>query len=582
VGRIRQSDVEVQRRRLAREQGTVRKDWGGRLPIALCYPNTYAVGMCNLGFQTIYSLFNAQKDFVCERVFAEPVLMGSQSAGRGDWTGDEQYRVDNRVRGLDEPLSIESQRPLTDFAVVAFSLSFEMDYFNIGDVLRRGGIAPLAADRDETDPIVIAGGPAVSGNPEPVAPMLDAVVVGEVEPAMEGLQDAFLGGGTRADMLDRLARLPGVYVPGRYTIGYNADGTIADVQAATPELALPVKRLNARNVNDFQTMSAVLSPDIELGDMFLVEMTRGCARGCRFCLAGYTSLPVRHRHVDHIMEGVKHGLQFRQRIGLISAATSDHPQLEKLLEKMLAAGARVSLSSLRIDRITPFLVEALVRSGTKNITLAPEAGSQRLREIINKRLTHEQILHAAELAGRGGIPKAKLYYIVGLPGETDDDIRELAALSGEVLSRMRDHNRGARVAVNMSPHVPKAQTAFQWEAMAPVAVSEQRIRLVQKALSHLGVDVRFEPPAAQRVQAILARGDRRLTPVLLETQRLQDFERNLRRRGLDPEYYLGEMNPDGIMPWSLVSTGVPEWYLRREFGRARAVAGPVPLPIVAA
>lgn len=582
MGRIRQSDVEVQRRRLAREQGTVRKDWGGRLPIALCYPNTYAVGMCNLGFQTIYSLFNAQKDFVCERVFAEPVLMGSQSAGRGDWTGDEQYRVDNRVRGLDEPLSIESQRPLTDFAVVAFSLSFEMDYFNIGDVLRRGGIAPLAADRDETDPIVIAGGPAVSGNPEPVAPMLDAVVVGEVEPAMEGLQDAFLGGGTRADMLDRLARLPGVYVPGRYTIGYNADGTIADVQAATPELALPVKRLNARNVNDFQTMSAVLSPDIELGDMFLVEMTRGCARGCRFCLAGYTSLPVRHRHVDHIMEGVKHGLQFRQRIGLISAATSDHPQLEKLLEKMLAAGARVSLSSLRIDRITPFLVEALVRSGTKNITLAPEAGSQRLREIINKRLTHEQILHAAELAGRGGIPKAKLYYIVGLPGETDDDIRELAALSGEVLSRMRDHNRGARVAVNMSPHVPKAQTAFQWEAMAPVAVSEQRIRLVQKALSHLGVDVRFEPPAAQRVQAILARGDRRLTPVLLETQRLQDFERNLRRRGLDPEYYLGEMNPDGIMPWSLVSTGVPEWYLRREFGRARAVAGPVPLPIVAA
>lgn len=582
MGRIRQSDVEVQRRRLAREQGTVRKDWGGRLPIALCYPNTYAVGMCNLGFQTIYSLFNAQKDFVCERVFAEPVLMGSQSAGRGDWTGDEQYRVDNRVRGLDEPLSIESQRPLTDFAVVAFSLSFEMDYFNIGDVLRRGGIAPLAADRDETDPIVIAGGPAVSGNPEPVAPMLDAVVVGEVEPAMEGLQDAFLGGGTRADMLDRLARLPGVYVPGRYTIGYNADGTIADVQAATPELALPVKRLNARNVNDFQTMSAVLSPDIELGDMFLVEMTRGCARGCRFCLAGYTSLPVRHRHVDHIMEGVKHGLQFRQRIGLISAATSDHPQLEKLLEKMLAAGARVSLSSLRIDRITPFLVEALVRSGTKNITLAPEAGSQRLREIINKRLTHEQIVHAAELAGRGGIPKAKLYYIVGLPGETDDDIRELAALSGEVLSRMRDHNRGARVAVNMSPHVPKAQTAFQWEAMAPVAVSEQRIRLVQKALSHLGVDVRFEPPAAQRVQAILARGDRRLTPVLLETQRLQDFERNLRRRGLDPEYYLGEMNPDGIMPWSLVSTGVPEWYLRREFGRARAVASPVPLPIVAA
>src|SRR6266508_3290596 len=223
-------------------------------------------------------------------------------------------------------------------------------------------------------------------------------------------------------------------------------------------------------------MSAVLSPDIELGDMFLIEMTRGCARGCRFCLAGYTSLPVRHREVGHLMDGVRHGLTMRKRVGLISAATSDHPQLETLLEKMIEAGAEVSLSSLRIDRITPFLIEALVRSGTNTITLAPEAGSQRMRDVINKRLTHEQIVRAADLAGRGGIPKAKLYFIVGLPGETDDV--------------MRVHNRSARVAVNLSPHVPKAQTAFQWEPMSDVSVSEARIKLVQRALGPLGIDVR--------------------------------------------------------------------------------------------
>jgi radical SAM superfamily enzyme YgiQ (UPF0313 family) len=573
MGRIRTQDVEIQRKRLGREQGTIRKDWGGRVPIALCYPNSYAVGMCNLGFQSVYALFNSARDFVCERVFAEPVLIGSRSAGRGDWTGDDRYRIESRLQAVGEPLSVESQRPLSDFNVVAFSLSFELDYFNVGDMLRRAGIPPLAADRTETDPIVIAGGPSVSGNPEPVALMLDAVIVGEVEPIMDGLQEVFASGGDRWEQIDRLSRLPGVYVPAKYALSYRADGTIDGVQPTDAEVALPVQRLNARNVNEFQTMSAVLSPDIELGDMFLVEMTRGCARGCRFCLAGYTSLPVRHRHVDHLMEGISHGLQFRKRVGLISAATSDHPNLEDLLARMMQAGANVSLSSLRIDRISPFLVEALVRSATRTITLAPEAGSQRMRDVINKRLTHEQIVHAAELAGRGGIANVKLYFIVGLPGETDEDVQELAALSAEILERAREHNRYARVAVNLSPHVPKAQTAFQWEAMAPVETSTQRIKLVQRALGPLGVDVRFEAPASQRVQAILARGDRRLTPVLLETQRLQQFEPNLRRAGLDPEFYLGSMEPNGIMPWSLVSTGVPEWYLKQEFGRARGLGG---------
>src|ERR1700694_2588862 len=307
--------------------------------------------------------------------------------------------------------------------------------------------------------------------------------------------------------------------------------------------------------------------------MFWLEVGVGWARGCRFCLAGYTSLPVRHRNVDHLMDGVKHGLQLRKRIGLISAATSDHPQLEQLLSRMLDAGAEVSLSSLRIDRISDFLVNALVRSGTKTITLAPEAGSQRMRDVINKRLTHEQIVQAAELAGRGGIPKAKLYFIVGLPGETDDDVRELAALAAEILGRMREHNRGARVAVNMSPHVPKAQTAFQWEPMAAVETSDRRIKLVQRALGPVGIDVRFEAPAAQRVQAILARADRRVAPVLLETSSMQQFEPNLRRHGLDPEFYLGAMDPNGIMPWSLVSTGVPEGYLKQEFGRSRGLGG---------
>ncbi len=218
------------------------------MPIALCYPNSYAVGMCNLGFQSVYNLFNAARSFVCERVFAEPVLIGSRTAGRADWTGDEKYRIQSRLEAIGEPLSVESQRPLTDFSVVAFSLSFELDYFNIGDMLRRAGIAPLAKDRGNTDPIVIAGGPAVSGNPEPVAPMLDAIVIGEVEPVMDGLQDVFLGGASRDEQIDKLARLPGVYVPSRYSISYAEDGTIQGVVPSNADVALPVARLNARNV----------------------------------------------------------------------------------------------------------------------------------------------------------------------------------------------------------------------------------------------------------------------------------------------------------------------------------------------
>src|SRR5947208_1506486 len=239
MGRIRTQDVEIQRKRLAREQGTLRKDWGGRAPIALCYPNSYAVGMCNLGFQGVYSLFNSARDFVCERVFAEPVLIGSRSAGRGDWTGVDKYQIESRLQAVGEPLSVESQRPLSDFSVVAFSLSFELDYFNVGDMLRRAGIAPLSADRTETDPIVIAGGPAVSGNPEPVAPLLDAVIVGEVEPIMDGLQEVFLSGGNRWDQIERLSHLPGVYVPSRYEIAYAPDGSISQV-SPTDGVALPV------------------------------------------------------------------------------------------------------------------------------------------------------------------------------------------------------------------------------------------------------------------------------------------------------------------------------------------------------
>ena len=573
------ADYRRARDRLDREIGTIRKDWGGRLPIALIYPNTYRIGMCNLGFQALYGLLNARPDVVCERAFAEPPLV-SGDAGRGDWTGDEQYHLPGGQTSPGPlPLSLESGRPLDEFAALAFTLSFELDYFNVPDLLRRAGLPPLAADRDESHPIVIAGGPAASGNPEPVAPFIDAFVVGEAEPVLEQLVDVLAANDDRATTLRNLAQLAGVYVPALYRVEYSPSGGIAAIEPLDGAAATPVARLWARNVNEFDTTTVVISPDIELGDMYLVEMTRGCARGCRFCLAGYTSLPVRHRSVERIVGAVEKALPYRRRIGLISAATTDHPSLERLLNELIDRGAQVSLSSLRIDRLMDATVAALVKSDTRNITIAPEAGSQRMRDIINKRTSYEQIMRAARLAGEGGIPKVKLYFIIGLPGELESDIDELIQLCKDVLAEVQRHNRRARLAISLSPHVPKAQTAFQWEAQEPADLLMSKIRRVQHALQPLGISVRHENPSMSRVQAVLARGDRRVADALLEARGLRDWEHALGRVGLSPERYVGALDPmSDILPWSVVSTGVPDWYLRREFNKAREL---VKLPVLA-
>jgi radical SAM superfamily enzyme YgiQ (UPF0313 family) len=472
---------------------------------------------------------------------------------------------------------VESGRPLADFAVLALTLSFELDYFNIGDLLRRAGIPPLAADRNERYPLVVAGGPAVSGNPEPVAPFLDAVVIGEAEPVIDPLLEVVSAHDDRAATLRNLAKLEGVYVPSLYHVAHHDGGGISDIEPMDGA-PMPVTRLWARNVNEFDTTSVVLSPDIELGDMYLVEMTRGCARGCRFCLAGYTSLPVRHRTVARVVQAAEKGLSHRKRIGLISAATTDHPSLDQLLVELIERGAQVSLSSLRIDRLTEATVAALVRSDTRNITLAPEAGSQRMRDIINKRTSHEQILRAGRLAGEGGIPKVKLYFMLGLPGETEQDVDELISLCKDLLSEAQRGNRGARLALSLSPHVPKAQTAFQWEAQESASVVMGRIQRIQHALQPLGVAVRHESPMLSRVQAVLARGDRRVAMALLQTRKLKDWEAALGRCGLSPERYVGALDPVDLLPWSVVSTGVPDWYLRREFNKAREL---VELPVTA-
>ena len=514
------------KRILEREQGTIYKDWGGKLPIALAYPNTYYVGMSNLGLQTVYRLFNQRADVVCERVF---------------------YSLASR------PLfSLESQRDVRDFAVLAFSISFEVDYFNVIEMLHQANIPPLAEDRGENHPLLLAGGPAVTANPQPLAPVFDALAIGEAEVIVPPLVDTLQAGisESRDELLSALAHLPGLYVPTQYPI---------------PNTQYPIERQWASDLDNHPTTSVVLTPDTEFGNMYLIEISRGCARGCRFCLAGYTYRPVRERSVGALLEQAQEGLRYRDRIGLVSAAVSDYSHIEELATRLREMGARLSVSSLRVDPLPETLIRALAESEAQTLTIAPEAGSQRLRTLINKRVSAGDLMRATELAARYNFSQLKLYFMLGLPTETDEDVQALIDLVLAVQERFP-----RRITVNITPFVPKAHTPFQWVAMAPVKVLKERMNRVEQALRPKGIAVRAESPAWAAVQGVLSRGDRRVGQALVRVKRrsLAAWQRALRECELDAAEYLGKRSVDEPLPWNVVDSGVRHDYLEREMKRA--------------
>ena len=503
------------------------KDWGGRLPFVLVYPNSYYIGMSNLGLQAIYSLLNAKPDVVCERAFYDPPERAQEALG---------------------PVSVESQRPLTDFPVVAYTLTYEIDYYHVVKSLQAAGIPPLAAERDERHPVVIGGGAAVITNPMPLADCFDAFVIGEAEPILDQLVETIREGadGPRDDLLSALAHVPGVFVPAHGAV----DG---------------VERQWVRDIGTTEAVSAVLTPDTEFSQMTLIEAARGCGRGCRFCIAGYVFRPPRYRPLARLLDQVDRGLEGSKRVGLLGAAVADHPDLAELAVEADRRGAQVSVSSLRVDNLQPKLLEVLARGGTRTVTLAPEAGSERMRAKINKAVSQEQILDAADKAGAAAMRRLKLYFMAGLPEEEDADLEEMAELGIGIKERLDAAKHGTELVMSVGPLVPKPATAYQHLPQSSPELVDSRLDILRRAFKGTGIRLRGESGSWARIDDICSRADQRLAHAILEMRdnSAREWMRVANAWGLDGPLPWGE----GPMPWAQVDTGITARFFEREWDK---------------
>jgi radical SAM superfamily enzyme YgiQ (UPF0313 family) len=541
------------RKRLDVERSFVKIQRHAPIAVALVYPNTYHVGMSNLGFQTVYRLLNELDGIVCERSFLP----------------------DHAASHTGDIISIESKRPLSSFDILALSVSFENDYPNLLTLFEKARLPFRSIHRDESHPLIIAGGVTSLLNPAPLAPFVDCCFIGEAEVILPPFMELFQTAATREELLLRASQeLAGIYAPGFYRERYDSEGMF---QALTPLKDVPpvIRRAYVPDISQVPACSAILTPDTTFDQSFLIEVSRGCPHGCRFCGAGFVYRPPRFRDNQLLKSCIHTGRTHTDKIGLVGAAVSDLPGLNQLCNIAEDLGTTVSFSSLRADALDACLISHLSKSGVKTATIAPDAGSERMRRCINKGITESDILAAAEALVANDIPNLKLYFMIGLPTETMDDIEAILTLCKKIkhvfLKTSRPRGRIGEITVSVNSFVPKPHTPFQWAAMDDIQTLKQKHKHIKRGLGRVAnIRVHADVPRWAYLQALFSRGDGRVADILEAAHANQgNWPLTLKNSLINADFYVRrERSGDENFPWDFIDHGIHKSYLLAEYRKA--------------